>query len=227
VDGAALIVLAAGSGTRLGLEIPKAFVPLSGRPMLAHAVASALECRAIASLVVAVPPGWEDRAREIVGPLHARAVVAGGPTRQASVRAALAAVEPEAEVIVCHDAARPLAGSVLFFGVLGALEDWDGVVPVLGVTDTVKRVNGERVEGTEARGGLAFAQTPQAFRAGALRDAHARAQREGDAVTDDAEAVERAGYRVRAIGGEPGNFKITTPEDLARAEAAVSELARG
>lgn len=227
MQSAALIVLAAGSGSRLGLEVPKAFVPLAGRPMLDRALATALECRMMRTLVVAVPKGWEDRARDIVGPLHPRAVVAGGPTRQASVRAALAAVEPEAEVIVCHDAARPLARSTLFFAVLAALGEWDGVVPVIPVNDTVKRLSGDRIEGTEARSQLVLAQTPQAFRAGALRDAHARAERDGEAVTDDAAAVELAGYRVRAIGGEPGNFKITTPEDLARAEQVLADMARG
>ena len=110
---------------------------------------------------------------------------------------------------------------------LGALEGWDGVVPVVHVTDTVKRIRGERVEATEARGGLALAQTPQAFLAGVLRDAHARAERDGIAVTDDAAALEVSGYKVRAIDGEPGNFKITTAGDLALAEAIASEPARG
>jgi 2-C-methyl-D-erythritol 4-phosphate cytidylyltransferase len=227
VERAALIVLAAGSGDRLGLKIPKAFVPLAGTPMLERAVTSALGSRAIAEVVVAVPAGWEERARELLEPLGSCSVVVGGPTRQASVRAALASVPRGARVILCHDAARPLARPRLFSAVLGALEGWDGVVPVVPVTDTVKRVRGERVEGTEARRGLALAQTPQAFLAAVLLDAHARAERDGIAVTDDAAALELSGYRVRAIDGEPGNFKITTAEDLARAEAAVSEFVRG
>jgi len=227
VERAALIVLAAGTGDRLGLQIPKAFVQLAGRPLLARAVASACAGGTIGEVVVAAPSGWEKRAREIVASLGSCAVVAGGPTRQASVRAALGAVAPDARVILCHDAARPLAGPGLFDSVLRALEGWDGVVPVVRVSDTVKRVRDGRVEGTEARDGLGFAQTPQAFVASALRDAHARAEREGVAVTDDAAALEHAGYRVRAIAGEPGNFKITTAEDLVRAEAVVSELARG
>ncbi len=226
MERAALIVLAAGTGDRLGLQIPKAFVPLAGRPMLARAVASARACRAIGEVVVAVPAGWEERAREMVAPLGSCVVVAGGATRQASVRAALWAVAPDARVILCHDAARPLAPPGLFDGVIEALEGWDGVVPVVPVRDTVKRVRDGQVEGTEARDGLRFAQTPQAFIASALRDAHARAEREGVAVTDDAAALELAGYRVRAVAGDPGNFKITTAEDLARAEPLVSELAR-
>lgn len=221
----ALVVLAAGSGERLGLEIPKAFAPLAGEPILGRTLDSALASPGIATIVVAAPAGWEDRVREIAG--GSATVVTGGPTRQASVRAALAAVDPEADAIVCHDAARPLASAALFAAVLAALEGWDGVVPVVPATDTVKRISGERVEGTEARESLAHAQTPQAFVASALRDAHARAERDGIEVTDDAAALEVAGYRVRAIGGEPGNFKVTTAEDLARAEAVVAELARG
>jgi 2-C-methyl-D-erythritol 4-phosphate cytidylyltransferase/2-C-methyl-D-erythritol 2,4-cyclodiphosphate synthase len=227
VERAALIVLAAGMGERLGLQTPKAFLPVAGTPMLERAVASALGSAAITEVVVVAPPGWEDRAREIVEPLGPCTVVAGGATRQASVRAGLAAVSREARVIVCHDAARPLARPKLFSAVLGALEGWDGVVPVVPVTDTVKRLKGERIEGTEVRGGLALAQTPQAFLAGVLRDAHARAERDGVEVTDDAAALELAGYRVRAIDGEPGNFKVTMREDLARAVAAVAGRTQG
>jgi 2-C-methyl-D-erythritol 4-phosphate cytidylyltransferase len=227
VDRAALIVLAAGSGHRLGQPVPKAFVPLGGTPMLERALAAAFGSFAIAEAVVAVPQGWEDRARELLEPLGPGEVVVGGDSRQASVRAALAAVNREARLILCHDAARPLARPKLFSAVVGALEGWDGVVPVVPVSDTVKRLSGERVTGTEPRSGLGLAQTPQAFLAGVLRDAHARAERDEAELTDDAMALERSGYRVRAVEGEPGNFKITTPQDLARAEAILAEHARG
>ena len=130
-------------------------------------------------------------------------------------------------VVMCHDAARPFATPALFDRVLGALDGVQGVVPVVPVPDTVKRVEGGVVLRTEPREGLVLAQTPQAFLALALRQAHDRAERDGIEVTDDAAALERAGFRVRAVPGEPGNFKITTPEDLARAEAIALELARG
>jgi 2-C-methyl-D-erythritol 4-phosphate cytidylyltransferase len=228
MEGAVAIVLAAGSGERLGLDRPKAFVELAGRPILAHAVAAALDCPGISAVVVAVPPGAADRAREIVEPFGSHAVVEGGPTRRASVRAALEAVPADVDVVVCHDAARPFATPGLFGRVLEALDGVDGVVPVVQVPDTVKRVEGGgMVLATEPREGLALAQTPQAFLAPALRGAHERAERDGVEVTDDAAALERAGLRVRAIPGEPGNFKITTGEDLARAEAIALELARG
>jgi 2-C-methyl-D-erythritol 4-phosphate cytidylyltransferase len=223
---AVAIVAAAGSGERLGMPSPKAFVPLGGRPILARAVETALACPEIALVVVAAPPGAEDLAHAIVEPLGAHAVVTGGPTRQASIRAALAAVPADAAAVLCHDAARALATPALFAAVLEALEGWDGVVPVVPVADTVKRVRGERVVRTEPREELALAQTPQAFVASALRDAHERAEAAGVEATDDAALLEWAGYRVRAIPGEPTNLKITTAEDLARAEALLAEASR-
>ena len=225
--GAVAIVLAAGSGERLGKDRPKAFVELAGRPLLAHAAAAALGCPGISLIVVAAPPGGEDLAHAIVEPLGAHAVVAGGVTRRGSVRAALELVPADVATIVCHDAARPFATSGLFARVLEALEGADGVVPVVGISDTVKRVQDGVVLRTEPREGLALAQTPQAFLGPALREAHERAERDGAEVTDDAAALERAGFRVRTVPGEPGNFKITTADDLGRADAIALELARG
>jgi len=227
VQGAVAIVLAAGSGERLGKDRPKAFVELAGRPLLAYAAAAALRCPGISSIVVAAPPGGEDLAHAIVEPLGAHAVVTGGVTRRGSVRAALEAVPADVAAIVCHDAARPFATSELFARVLEALEGADGVVPVVAVSDTVKRVEAGLVLRAEPREGLALAQTPQAFLAPALREAHERAERDGAEVTDDAAALERAGFRVRTVPGEPGNFKITTADDLGRADVIASELARG
>jgi 2-C-methyl-D-erythritol 4-phosphate cytidylyltransferase len=223
---AVVIVAAAGSGERLGVPGPKAFVPLVGRPILARAVEAALVCPAVGLVIVAAPPGAEDLAHAIVEPLGAHAVVTGGATRQASVRAALAAVPEDAPAVLCHDAARALATPALFAAVLEALEGWDGVVPVVPVADTVKRVRGERVVGTEPREELALAQTPQAFVAEALRDAHARAAAAGVEATDDAALLEWAGYRVRAVPGEATNLKITTGADLARAEILLAEASR-
>ena len=227
MDGAVAIVLAAGLGERLGRDRPKAFIELAGRPILAHAVAAALGGPGITAVVVAVPAGLEDLARAIVEPFGSYPVVSGGATRRASVRAALEAVPMDVGVVVCHDAARPFATPALFGRVLEALHGVDGVVPVVDVRDTVKRVEDGMVVVTEPREGLMLAQTPQAFLAPALRDAHERAERDDIEVTDDAAALERAGFRVRAITGEPGNFKITTAEDLARAEAIALEHARG
>ena len=161
-------------------------------------------------LVVVVPA---DRVEEKVS--GADVTVAGGATRSASVRAGLAAVPADAAVIVVHDAARPLASPALFAAVVAALDEEgvDGAVPALPVTDTVKRVAGDAVVATLDRAELVAVQTPQAFRAEALRRAHAS----GLDATDDAALVELAGGRVVVVPGELTNLKITTSSDLSRA----------
>lgn len=213
------IVLAGGSGERLGADVPKAFVPLAGRPLLVHAVESMLAADPVIAVVVAVPSGWEVRTRAMLGPEERCAVVTGGPTRGASVRNALAAVDRSVDVIVCHDAARALAPASLVVSTVAALSDADGAVPALPVTDTVKKVADGFVVRTEPRDGLVTVQTPQAFRATALRDAHSRAD---EGFTDDAMALEAAGFRVRVVPGDPLAHKITTREDLMWAEAHLA-----
>ena len=219
MDGAVAIVLAAGRGERMDTTIPKALMTLGGTTILVRAVERADAAASVSSVVVVAPPGWEETVRRLVEAYRVDAVVAGGATRQASVLAGLSVVPPDAERVICHDAARPLASSALFERTLEALVGWDGVVPVLPMIDTVKRVQDGRVEGTEPRDSLALAQTPQAFAAPALREAHERAVRDGFEATDDALLLERAGYRVRAIEGERTNLKITTREDIVLAEA--------
>jgi len=216
----AAIVVAAGTGERLGSSDPKAFVKLGSSSMLRMAVESAAE--AVDDVVVAVGASWVDRAREDLAGVTGLALREGGPTRQASVRSALEAVASDADVIVCHDAARPFADPLLFRTVISGLVDADGVVPVLGVQDTVKVVLDGVVQSTLDRSNIALAQTPQAFTASSLRGSHAGAANSGVEVTDDAAALEWAGYRVRAIPGDPANFKITTPADLERARALVA-----
>src|SRR5262245_19149198 len=202
-------------------EMPKALMAFDGTTMVARAAERASACSSVSNVVVVAPPDWEAVVRNLVEPLGVREIVTGGPTRQASVVAALSAIE-DAELVICHDAARPLASAALFDRAVEALEGWDGVVPVLPMVETVKRVRDGRVEGTEPREALALAQTPQAFVASALRTAHERAARDGFEATDDALLLERAGYRVRAIEGERTNLKITTPEDVRLAQALAS-----
>lgn len=195
------IVVAAGSGRRFG--VPKQFARLRGARVVDHAVAAAAAvCEAV---VVVLPPGtpWD-------GPQVA-AAVEGGATRSDSVRAGLAAVPPGAEVIVVHDAARPLAPPALFRSVVEAVaRGADGAVPALPVTDTLKRLNGDRVHETVSRRDLVVVQTPQAFRASILRAAHEA----GGEATDDAALVEAIGGHVVVVDGDPHNLKITTVADL-------------
>lgn len=224
--GAVALVLAAGMGERTGLPKPKAFVPIGETPILTLALRAVDRCPEVAGIVVAVPAGFEREARELIAASKPTRVVLGGETRQESVRLALASVPRDVAVVVCHDAARPLASPELFSRVLAAMEGAEGAVPVLPVPDTVKRVRGALVVGTEDREGLALAQTPQAFVASALRAAHERAAAEGRTFTDDAALLEWAGYRVRTVPGERSNFKVTTAEDLVLAEATLLARSR-
>jgi 2-C-methyl-D-erythritol 4-phosphate cytidylyltransferase len=221
---AAAIILAAGAGRRLGAEIPKSFLEIGDRPMLAVAAGAAAASPAIAAIVVAAPAGFEEAARSCIEGLSvASTVVVGGVTRQASVRAALAVLEGP-EIVAVHDAARPFAPPDLFTDVVRAVAaGTDGAIPVVAVTDTVKRLDGLRVVDTVARDDLGLAQTPQAFRVEALRRAHEEATEAGDSVTDDAMLLERVG-EVVALPGDPRNFKITTMLDLARAEARIGAV---
>jgi 2-C-methyl-D-erythritol 4-phosphate cytidylyltransferase len=201
------IVVAAGSGSRFGAA--KQYLPLGGRRVLDWSLEAA---RAAADgVVVVVPP---DRAGD-AEPL-ADAVAAGGDTRSASVRAGLAAVPDDAEVVVVHDGARPLAGVPLFAVVVAAVRDGaDAAVPGVPVADTLRW----RTGGVADRDGLVAVQTPQGFRAAALRAAHAG----GGEATDDASLVEAAGGKVVVVDGSAQNLKITNPHDLAVAEALLRE----
>ena len=222
---AVAIVVAAGTGRRLSAGAPKAFVPVGGVPMLVRSVRAALASPSISSVVVAAPRGDESAAASMLAGVDGVTIVTGGASRHASVRACLDAVDAEVETVVVHDAARPFAPPSMFTAVVEALIDGDGCVPVVPLTDTVKRVRDGSVISTEDRDELAAAQTPQSFRARALRDAHARAEAEGREFTDDAAALEWAGYRVRAVDGHPSNVKITTTEDLSRAEDVLRTVA--
>lgn len=216
MDAVALLA-AAGRGQRLQAGVPKALLHVAGRPLLDFAIHAIDACDDLRALVVAAP---SDRLAEIVDVAKRSKklidVVEGGETRSSSIRNALKAAPPEFDAVVCHDVARPFASVALFSTVLGALDDADGVVPTLPVHDTVKRIDGtgEVIAETVPRDGLALAQTPQAFRREVLEAAYRAAAREHFDGTDDAALVERAGYRVVAVPGEPSNLKVTTNADL-------------
>ena len=204
------IVPAAGTGTRLGADGPKAFVPLAGRPLLDWSL-EVLQ-RVCTRVVVAVPPGFES------GPDR----VPGGAVRSASVRAALAAA-PEATIAVVHDAARPLVTVELVERCVAAVSDgWDGAVAAAPVTDTIKEVGAEaRVERTLDRSRLWAIQTPQVFAADVLRRALAVPDETLAAATDDAALVEAAGGSVRVVEAPAENIKVTGPVDLEIAAALL------
>src|SRR5215210_2909989 len=161
------VIAAAGRGERLGLDRPKAFANLRDRPLLAESLERLETSEWIDAIVVAAPPGWEEPVILLAEELGCGKVVesvTGGETRTESVRAAVAKVSDDAVVIVVHDAARPLVPEDLIERLLTALnEGWDGAVPVVSLSDTVKRLDGERVVETLDREALVAAQTPQAF----------------------------------------------------------------
>jgi 2-C-methyl-D-erythritol 4-phosphate cytidylyltransferase len=169
--------------------------------------------------VIAVPQDRLDHARAEVEGLSEVVVVSGGLTRQSSVRAALELVD--SDTVVVHDAARPLAGAALFGAVVKALREADGAVPGAAVDETLKRVEGGRIVETVERAGLYRIQTPQAFRTTLLKEAHERAHREGFEGTDDAQLLERLGYRIALVEGTAANPKLTHPEDFELAAALL------
>jgi 2-C-methyl-D-erythritol 4-phosphate cytidylyltransferase len=219
------VVVAAGSGTRLGGKVPKALLSVGGRPLVVVAVEGALASPMISSVIVAAPPGFESQVREACASLVGSVVVVtGGDTRQRSVASGMDAADAGADVVVVHDAARPFASAVLFASVVEAVRAGaDAAVPVLPLVDTVKRIRDGSIVGTEPRDELALAQTPQACRAQLLRDALAKADEAGLDFTDDAGLLEWAGASIRTVAGEPRNFKVTTPEDLARADRILGD----
>ncbi|MFV0320142.1 MAG: 2-C-methyl-D-erythritol 4-phosphate cytidylyltransferase [Microbacterium sp.] len=223
VPRVAIIVVAAGSGTRLGADVPKAFVGIGAHTVLRHALQRVFAASP-AQVVVVAPPGREgDAATDALEAAGERrdlvAVVTGGSTRQASVVAGLAAVWADVEVVLVHDAARALTPAAVFDRVVAAVDaSGEGVVPVLPVVDTVKRVEGQRVTEAVDRSQLAAAQTPQGFPRAMLDAAYATAV---DEHTDDAALVAAGGHPVRVVAGDALAFKITTPADLERARALV------
>lgn len=210
------ILVAAGSGTRLGADRPKAFVALGDRVLLAESLERLDASPWVDAIVVAAPAGWEEAAIVLAEELvtgKVAAVVTGGESRAASVAAALEAVPDAALVVLVHDAARPLVDDAVIERVLAPLaEGYDGSVPCLPVPDTVKRIERGVVVETVDRADLVLAQTPQAFPAATLRAAYA-ADLAG--ATDCSSLVERNGGRVRMVSGDPRLLKITTPADLA------------
>ena len=222
----AVIVVAAGSGTRLGASAPKAFVGIDSHTILRHALQGVF-AGPEAQVVIVAPQGRHgDALTEALESAGSRrdlvSVVVGGATRQESVRAGLHAVWPDVEFVLVHDAARALTPPDVFERVIAALDDGaDAVIPVLPVIDTIKRVHGAAVLAALDRSELAAAQTPQGFRRAVLDAAYRSADAEH---TDDAALVAAAGHPVAAVDGDPLAFKITTSDDLARARDLVSPV---
>jgi 2-C-methyl-D-erythritol 4-phosphate cytidylyltransferase len=214
------VVAAAGRGERLGLKRPKAFAQLRGRPLLAESLERLEASDWVDAVVIAAPAEWEEPAillAEELGCGKVTACVTGGESRSESVRIALGEVPDDAAAVLVHDAARPLLPPEVVERVLAPLgEGWDGAVPAIPLSDTVKRVDGEQVAETLDRSRLVAAQTPQAFVAATLRSALA-----GDvaSATDCSALVERAGGRVKVVEGDRRLVKVTDAADLRLVES--------
>lgn len=220
-----VIVVAAGSGSRLGAEVPKAFVTLGDATLLTHAVCRAGACPGVTHLVVVAPAGHRDEAAACVAAAELPAtvttlVVAGGAERTDSVAAGLTGLPPQVDVVLVHDAARALAPTALFVAVAEAVRSGHpAVVPGLPVVDTVKQVDAHgEVVATPDRAWLRAVQTPQGFARDVLERAHAAG---AGGVTDDAGLVERLGLPVLVVAGDERALKITTAPDLTRALALL------
>jgi len=211
---AVALVVAAGRGERLGTPVPKAFVNLAGRPMLEWSVTALQRVAAVTEIVVALPPGVTAPAGTIGVP--------GGSERSHSVRAALAISAPD-DVVIVHDAARPLVTTELVAACLAALDGADAAIAATPVTDTIKECEDGRVVRTLDRGRLWAIQTPQVFRREALERALAQDDGVVAAATDDAGLVEALGGTVRIVPAPPENLKVTTALDLRVAEMLLRD----
>jgi 2-C-methyl-D-erythritol 4-phosphate cytidylyltransferase len=218
------VIVAAGRGDRLGLDRPKAFAKLNGRPLLAESLERLEASEWVDSIVVVAPEEWEEPSillAEEIGAAKVTACVTGGVSRTESVRAGFAEVPEDALVVLVHDAARPLLPPEVVERVLAPLgEGWDGAVPALPIADTLKRADGEgTVAETVDRAGLQAVQTPQAFLAPVLRAALAG---ELASATDCSALVEARGGRVRLVEGDARLLKVTTASDLAFVESLLA-----
>lgn len=221
-----VVVVAAGSGERLGSATPKAFVPLVGQTLLERSIATIVGLGEPVEIIVVAPAAWvsaaEDLLRPIVTSPHSLQVVSGGASRTQSVRNGLAALSADSTEVLIHDAARPLTPVEVFHRVISALrESSHAVIPTLPVVDTVVPLDAHTgVTGSALdRSGLAAVQTPQGFRTEQLLEAYAAFQGE---ATDDAEVLRAAQIQVDAVAGHPDSLKVTYPHDLEAITARIT-----
>jgi 2-C-methyl-D-erythritol 4-phosphate cytidylyltransferase/2-C-methyl-D-erythritol 2,4-cyclodiphosphate synthase len=223
--GVAAVIVAAGRGTRVGGDLPKQFWRIGGQSMLRRTLVTFVEHPKVGAVQPVIRPEDQQMFASSAAELRLLPPVFGGATRQSSVRAGLEALAPEKpEIVLVHDAARPFASAALLSRAIEAAEKTGAAIPGLPVTDTVKAVDAAGlIRETLDRNTLRTVQTPQAFAFAPLLEAHRQASAQGrDDFTDDAALAEWAGLKVAVFAGEPGNIKITNPEDFARAEATAA-----
>lgn len=218
------VVVAAGRGVRMGVAVNKVLLPLCGEPVIRHAVRAFCEVDEIDGVVVVASADETEQMRAaLCGLEKVCAIVPGGSTRQESVKNGLDALPKEARIALVHDGARPLISRELIARCIRQTEDCGSAVVCTPVTDTVKAAKDGCVVRTLDRSQLRAVQTPQCFFAGELKAAYQAAARDGVSVTDDASVMEHAGHSVHLLESSEVNFKLTTPEDLRRAEDIIGE----
>ncbi|HEY0724016.1 MAG TPA: 2-C-methyl-D-erythritol 4-phosphate cytidylyltransferase [Pyrinomonadaceae bacterium] len=221
------IVVAAGAGRRMGGATVKTYLPIAGRPLILRTLDRIVATPSVANVILVVAAADVGYCRDLLnsdGSLKGRAyiVLAGGPTRQESVRRGLEKIAAETDIVMIHDGARPFVSSALIERCLQAAASKGSAVPGLPVRDTIKRVGGDGyIQNTPERAGLWEIQTPQIFQRDLIVAAHQLAARDGIEASDDAMVVERMDKPVFVVEGDRNNFKITVPEDLPLAEALI------
>lgn len=219
--GNAAVIAAAGKGLRMGGSTRKQYLILEGKPVLARSVGLFMEHELIDEVVVVVPSGDSESVMQLLKPYYppgSYKLVAGGESRQASIKNGLSVLSSEAEFVCIHDAARPLASKRLLESLLEAAFLYGAAVPVIKLSDTVKEINSEGfVVSTPCRENLRLVQTPQVFQRNIIISAYENAFTKNMEATDDAALVEYLGKPVATVDGDPANLKITSPRDLAMA----------
>jgi len=215
------LIVAGGSGQRFGAERPKQYLDLAGKPVLRRTVEAFLNHPQVTGVRVVIDPTWRDAYDAALSGLALPDPVAGGASRQDSVRNGLEALAADGapDLVLIHDAARPLIDADTIAAVIAALDRKPGAIAAVPVADTLKRGSGDTIAGTVDRDGLWRAQTPQGFRFPDILEAHRAAA--GLSLTDDAAVAERAGLAVSLVRSKEDNFKVTTPDDLTRATRAI------
>ena len=221
MPGTAVIIVAAGRGQRFGSELPKQYAPLAGATVIRKTLEAFAGHSGISYIQPVIDLDFAEHFAAAADGIETLPPVAGGASRQASVRAGLAALAGVApETVLIHDAARPNVSASVIDAVLAALQDAPGTIPALPVVDTLKRAGADGIEATVPRDGLWRAQTPQGFRYKEVFAAHEKYA--GENMTDDAALLEAAGLSVRIVPGDENNLKVTTQEDLRRMEELMS-----
>src|SRR5688572_26034483 len=222
----AAVIAAGGTGTRLGKDVPKQFLELAGKPILLHTLEGILSLPDVRQVVIALPIKHIPQAKKLIERQKWRAsinCIGGGPSRQESVQRGVTRVKSEIDLILVHDAVRPLCDLATMQRVVDASWEKGGAVPALPATETIQRVSARgRILQSPRREELYAIQTPQGFHAAILRSALARASKSGFEGTDESSVVRWAGYPVCVVQGSPDNIKITRPSDLRIAETLLS-----